>query len=142
MDMKPRSVRRFLTTCLVGWLVVCGTVAQGQEGLQQRYHANGRLAYTRYELNGRVHFISYHENGRVHEMGAYRHGAPDGCWKQFSDQGVQLAHALFSEGKRQGEWEVRTPNDQLHGRISYVDGRLKEGTLYGADGMVIARRDY
>lgn len=124
------------------FLLLASTWCSAQELLDQHHWPDGTLKATRYSDGVRIHFITYHENGQVKELGCYRQGKRDGVWKQYSDTGVLLAQAGFSNGHRQGVWVFRNVEDQTIGKLMYTSGQLSTGELYDEGGALVAQRSY
>jgi len=135
---RPFTMRNLIIA--IALLAAPATRAQTLVG--HDHWPDGTLRYTAYAQGGRTHFVRYHENGRVQETGAYHQGKPDGLWKQYTDTGALVTRATFRDGVRQGVWEFRTVADEPLGLLHYRDGALARGTLYGADGELVAQRDY
>ncbi len=131
-----------MRTILLLFALVPGLWASAQTLLAQEHWPDGTLKSTRFEEGGLIHFITYYENGRVHEVGGFLRGRRDGVWKQYSDAGVLLAQARFSNGERQGTWEFRSHNDTVLGRLTHADGDLRSGELYNEQGGLVAMRTY
>lgn len=117
-------------------------VANGQGIIAQEFHPNGKVKSTRFHDGERERFMTYYETGRIKETGAFKEGRRDGIWKQFDENGAELARAEFVNGQRQGTWEFRDPANRLKVRLQYIGGALARGEQYGDSGELVAQRTY
>lgn len=133
------NITRTLLTALV---ITMMASAHGQSVIGQEFYPNGKVKSTRFHDGKRERFMTYFETGRVREMGAFLDGHRDGVWKQFDENGAELARAEFVNGQRQGTWEFRDPANRLRVRLQYVKGTLARGEQFGDSGELIAQRTY
>jgi antitoxin component YwqK of YwqJK toxin-antitoxin module len=127
---------------MLSLLLLIGSITMAQTGLQQEYHANGRLKSTRYMVEQREYVYTYHPSGKLSSSSEYLDGRRDGLWKVYDEQGVMLVHACFDRGRRCGTWEFFTGSGALRGRLSFEEGVLAQGECYDAGGSLLATREY
>ncbi len=135
-------MRPFISVILSLLLAFAVNTAAAQELLAQERHPNGRLKSTLFRSGMEVRFITYFESGRVHEMGGYVEGRRNGLWRQFAENGVEVARAEFDRGLRTGIWELRDPLSGRLGRLRYRNGRLVDGRQFDEAGVLLAARTY
>lgn len=124
------------------FVALLASATRAQELIGQERWPDGALRSTRYSEGGRTHFITYHENGKVKEVGGFNQGKRDGTWKQYSDTGVLIILASFTNGSGQGVWEFRIGDDKPMGRLVFSNGALARGEQYTAEGTLLAQREY
>ncbi len=121
--------------------ILAAPVLFAQDRADQEFHSNGRLKSTRYSIGAREWFITYHTNGRVEEKGAFFMGKPDGEWTRSDADGRLLVQARFEHGHRVGIWRFAGA-DGTSGQLQFRDGRLEHGSMFDAQGGLVASRSY
>src|SRR5690554_564848 len=66
-----------------------------------------------------------------------------GIWKYYSEQGVELSVAVYTNGKKDGHIVVKHPNGALHYVGEYQDDeRIGEWRFYNTEGELIETINY
>lgn len=75
--------------------VFCSSLAFAQNStVESTYEKDGGL----------VAVTTYHEDGSVKETGFYKNKKLHGEWAKFNQEGVKVARAYYTNGKKTGKW--------------------------------------
>ena len=91
-----------------GNTIVIGVLENGQEAVVKKYDAKGNLSETGYYSNGLKHrtWSSYNSNEKQVALASFNHGAKDGKWLIWDNQGYIRYEIHYKNNRINSAYEL------------------------------------
>jgi antitoxin component YwqK of YwqJK toxin-antitoxin module len=114
-------------------------------GVNKEYDDDNRLVSETTVREGILDGITtiYYPTGAPKEVHVYKDGKKEGTWKNWNEDGRQIAEAGFKDGKKDGFWYIWDDQGVKRYEMFYIGGE-KKGTwvVWDEKGNVVSKMDF